>query len=432
MRRRTWMIWQPLSIGLAAAVVLIGVVLMWGTSFNIAGAVIAKGQVQASVTRTAVEHPNGGIVAQLFHQNGDKVSTGEILVKLDEDVLRSDLAVIEGELFEIFANEARLDATIAGTTRLSPDPLLLQAARSNAYYRGLIRRQQLQLDAYHTSIETEKRLLREQLAQIAEQISGEEAVLLSRKGLLEVFARQLALSEKLYNQKVGLVSDLNTAKNNVINTKGEIGVSTAKIAELKGRIAELEVQLNAKIQTEQKTSADKLNTLGQSRIRLRESRSAILRKLATLEVRAPIDGVVHDLKVQGLRSVVQPGQALMYIVPDVAPQTVTVRIDAADIDQVHLGQVAALRFVAFNRRSTPIIFGKVSNISADAFVDERSLALYYFAEISVPQMEIPRLGTNVLVSGMPVEAFITTESRSPISYVVKPLSDYFSRAFRDS
>jgi HlyD family secretion protein len=130
--------------------------------------------------------------------------------------------------------------------------------------------------------------------------------------------------------------------------------------------------------------------------------------------------------------VVQPGQAMMYIVPDVPPQTVTVRIEAADIDQVHLGQVAALRFVAFNRRSTPVIFGSLSNISADAFIDERSQALYYFAEIALQEAEIMRLGANVLVSGMPVEAFITTESRSPISYVVKPLSDYFSRAFRDS
>lgn len=432
MRRRTWTIWQPLSIGLTAAVALIGVVLIWGTSFSIAGAVIAKGQVLAAVTRTAVEHPTGGVVAEVFHQNGDKVNTGELLVRLDEDILRSDLAVIEGELFEIFANEARLEATLANTTKLSPDPLLIRAARSNSYYRVLIRRQQLQLDAYHASVETEKRLLREQLAQIAEQISGEEAVLLSRKGLLEVFAQQLTLSQKLYSQKVGLVSDLNTAKNNVISTKGEIGVSIAKIAELKGRIAELEIQLNAKMQADQKTLADKLNLLGQSGIRLRESRRGILRKLAMLEVRAPIDGIVHDLKVQGLRSVVQPGQALMFIVPDVAPQTVTVRVNAADIDQVHLGQRAALRFVAFNRRSTPVIFGKISNVSADAFVDERSQALYYYAEISVPAMEIPRLGANVLVSGMPVEAFITTESRSPISYVMKPLSDYFSRAFRDS
>lgn len=87
---------------------------------------------------------------------------------------------------------------------------------------------------------------------------------------------------------------------------------------------------------------------------------------------------------------------------------------------------------AFNRRSTPIIHGRISKISVDAFVDDRTQALYYFAEISVPEIEIPRLGANVLVSGMPIEAFITTESRSPISYVMKPLSDYFSRAFRDS
>lgn len=432
MRRRTWMIWQPLSIGLVAAVALVGVVLGWGTSFNISGAVIAKGQVQASTTRTAVEHPIGGVVAEVFRHNGDKVAAGEVLVKLDEDPLRSDLSVIEGELYEIFANEARLEAAITGVSELSPDPLLLQASETNPYYHRLIERQQLQLDAHYTSIRTEERLLREQIAQIREQITGEEALLLSRKGKLDVFDAQLGLTERLLSRKVGLIADLNTAKNNVINTRGEIGVSMAKIAELKGEIVELEVQLNAKLQSERKANADKLNGLGQARIRLLESRRAILRKLATLEVRAPIGGIVHDLKVEGLRSVVQPGQALMFIIPDILPQTVTVRVEAADIDQVHLGQDAALRFVAFHRRTTPIIFGKVSEISADAFIDERSQGLYYFAEIALAQTEIGRLGENVLVSGMPVEAFITTESRSPVSYVMKPLTDYFSRAFRDS
>nr|WP_298103266.1 HlyD family type I secretion periplasmic adaptor subunit [uncultured Shinella sp.] len=426
------MIWQPLSIGLLAAMALVGVILGWGTSFSIAGAVIAKGQIQAATTRTAVEHPSGGVVAKVYHHNGDKVVAGEILVKLDEDPLKSDLSVIEGELFEIFANEARLEALIAGAKTLSPDPLLIKASSTIPYYHRLIERQQLQLDVYHASIETEKRLMHEQVAQIREQIAGEEAVLLSRRGKLDVFNEQLAIAERLFSRKIGLVADFNAARNDVINTKGEIGISVAKIAELKGEIAELEVQSNAKLQSDSKTNSDKLNELGQARIRLMESRRAILQKLTTLEIRAPIGGIVHDLKVEGLRSVAQPGQALMFIVPDVLPQTVTVRVDAADIDQVHIGQDAALRFVAFHRRTTPIIFGKVFQISADAFIDERSQGLYYFAEIALSETEIGRLGENTLVSGMPVEAFITTDSRSPVSYVMKPLTDYFSRAFRDS
>jgi len=123
---------------------------------------------------------------------------------------------------------------------------------------------------------------------------------------------------------------------------------------------------------------------------------------------------------------------LMYVVPRDKPVSVAVRVDAGDIDQVFVGQNASLKFSSFSRRSTPVILGEVSNVSADAFLDQKTQKLYYDVEVSLPVDELKKLGDKSLISGMPVNAFITTENRSPLTYVTKPIMDYFDRAFRDS
>ena len=103
-----------------------------------------------------------------------------------------------------------------------------------------------------------------------------------------------------------------------------------------------------------------------------------------------------------------------------------------DIDQLQLGQTANLRFSAFNQRTTPEINGRLSRISADVSVDERSGENYYTARITMSPEDVAGLGDVTLVPGMPVEVFIKTGDRRVISYLVKPMSDQIMRAFRES
>ncbi|WP_230960966.1 HlyD family secretion protein, partial [Erythrobacter donghaensis] len=117
--------------------------------------------------------------------------------------------------------------------------------------------------------------------------------------------------------------------------------------------------------------------------------------------------------------------------PMFATEPAIVRVEANDIEDVHVGQSAGLRFTTFNQRSTPMINGKVSAISADAFRDEKTQTFYYFVDIRLTDDETKKLGSVQLLPGMPVDAFISTQERSPASYVFKPISDFFTLAFRD-
>src|SRR5262245_49981874 len=172
--RRSWTIRKPLGIGLVAVAILLGFLFTWGTTLNISGAVIAKGQVQVSSSRTAVQHPVGGVVAEILAQNGDKVRSGDIVLKLDDTQLRSELAAVEGELFEILANEARLVAELDDQKQLSPHRILREAAEANPELRVLMERQQRQLDSHYKSLDTQISLLEEQTRQIRDQAAGEE------------------------------------------------------------------------------------------------------------------------------------------------------------------------------------------------------------------------------------------------------------------
>ena len=121
----------------------------------------------------------------------------------------------------------------------------------------------------------------------------------------------------------------------------------------------------------------------------------------------------------------------MLIVPLAARLTVEARVPPSDIDQLRTGLTVRLRFTAFNQRTTPDLAGVVTTISADISSGQRTGASFYTARIAIAPEELAQLHGLKLVPGMPVETFIETHQRSVLSYLVKPLRDQMTKAFRE-
>lgn len=429
--RHSQTIRKPLSIGVGAMLALFGLVFLWGAVFDISGAVIGKGQVQASANRIAVQHPVGGVVADIRAANGDKVKAGDIVVELDDSSLRSELATVDGELFEILANEARLQAEVDDRGKLSLHPILTEAVANNPALRLLVRQQQRQLDDFYRSLGTQVSLLQKERGQVSDEATGVRAALAAKREELALLSDELARAEDNLQKGYVTKSVVTSLQKDVITAKGEVGTLAAKVAELQGKVAEQQLKTYATPLDVKELSADKLNLSRQQSSKLIETRADILYKLGKLDVRAPVSGMVFDSQILGPRSVIEAAKPIMYIVPETKPNLVIVRVEATDIEQVHVGQEAGLRFTTFSKRSTPMIEGRVTAISADAFRDEKKLTFYYFVDVRLDERELKRLGGVELLSGMPVEAFLKTESRSPLSYVLKPITDFFSKALRD-
>jgi HlyD family secretion protein len=175
-----------------------------------------------------------------------------------------------------------------------------------------------------------------------------------------------------------------------------------------------------------------LRELGPQSLEYAEKRRTLSEQIARLDIRAPVSGIVLGLQVTAPKSVIRAAEPILYIIPQDRPLVIVAQVSPIHVDEIHVGQPVRVSFPAFPSRTTPQLAGKLVNISADALSDSKTGATYYRAEISLDDGEMAKLGKDTLIPGMPVQAFIQTEERTPMAYLLKPFTDYFRLAFRES
>ena len=228
-------------------------------------------------------------------------------------------------------------------------------------------------------------------------------------------------------------SPVRSASGRAGSQRGQVGELAASAAEAGERISEIDVQIIT-MQTQRREDAiTELRDLGVQEIELRETLNSLTEQLDRTTITAPVSGIVYGLTVFAERAVLRSAEPVLYIIPQDRPLIIAARVLPLHVDQVEVGQNVILRFTTFDARTTPELFGEVLQVSGDSFTDEANQAAFYRAEIALKPGQIERLPENlVLIPGMPVEAYLSTEDRTPLAYLVKPLADYFNKAFRES
>jgi HlyD family secretion protein len=268
--------------------------------------------------------------------------------------------------------------------------------------------------------------------QIASQLEGITAQQDALAVQLELLQGELESLQDLLNKGLAQASRVLSLRREDASLQGRIGELKATRAENEGRITEIDLEI-LRLRTQREEEAiTQLRDLQSNAFELQEQRLNLLDQLSRLEITAPVTGLVFGLTVFAERSVIRPADPLLYIVPQDRPLLITGQIDPINVDEVYVGQDVTLHFTTFDARTTPEVFGTVSNISGDVFTDDVNGRKYYRIEMVLNEGEIGRLGGVALVPGMPVDAFIQTSERSPITYLVKPLMDYFNKAFRET
>jgi HlyD family secretion protein len=421
---------RHLVIGLAAIAVLVGGIGGWATTTEISGAVIAAGRLVVETDSKKVQHPTGGVVAEITVRNDDHVDAGELLVRLDETQARAQLAIIDSDLDELVAQQARLEAERDGAESVVfPDELL--SRRETLDIMELVSGEQRLFDIRRTAREGRKSQLWQQILQLKEEIRGIEAQKKAKESEIVWTKQELEGVRGLWKQNLVQFSRVTELERSAARLDGERGSLIASAAQAKRRISEIEIQI---LQIDQDFAADVASQLADiraERSRQVEKRIAVQDELTRTDIRAPSSGRVHQLAVHTVGGVIQPGETIMLIVPDRDALIVEVRARPQDIDQLSIGQVVSLLFTSFNRVTTPQLTGKLTRISPDVSIDERSGAPFYTGRVTIEPDEIEKLGGAELVPGMPVEAFIQTAPRSVLSYLIRPLSDRMQEAFRE-
>ncbi|SSC66263.1 HlyD family type I secretion periplasmic adaptor subunit [Ciceribacter selenitireducens] len=421
---------RHLAAGLLSAILFLTAIGAWAMTTSLSGAVIAGGFLVVEGNVKKVQHPKGGVVGELLVGEGRAVEAGEILLKLDDTVIRAKLDATKATLDQLYARKARLLAELGDASavevptalvgRLPPDgrDAIMQAERRLFADRRAERQGQ-------------KERLDGQAVQLEEQVSGLTVQMTAKQDEIALIGREAEAQDTLYAKNLTSLSQVLALKREAVRLNGEFGQLKAQIAATKARIEEIGLQ---KIQIDQAMRAEvstELRDLETREGELRSEEIALIEDLQRVDIRAPVAGVVHKLAVHTAGGVVSPAEGLMEIVPREAELVVRAQVRPDDVDQLAVGQPARVRFTAFNRNTTPEFDGKLVRVSADLEVDERTGAAFYRADIGVDKTDVAQHAGLELVPGMPAEAYVLTGDRNVLSWLMKPITDHAARAMRE-
>jgi len=424
---------RHLTVGLITLAVLIFGFGGWSVLANISGAVVASGKVEVDQNRQVVQHPDGGVVAEIPVDEGDFVEVGDILIRLDANEVQTELNIVEGELFEVMARRARLEAERDDSETVVFDPDLLSAAEARPEVQDLVDGQGRLFAARVATYSGEVEQLANLRGQIATQIEGIDAQQASLTRQLELIQSELTTQQELFDSGIATAGRVLELQREEARLTGSVGELTARKGEAQQRVTEIGIEILRRGTTRREQAITELRDIQFRELELSERRRALTQRLGRMDIRAPVSGIVYGKAVFSPRSVIRPAEPLLYLIPQDRPLIIATEVETTDVDQVFLGQEVILRFAAFNSRTTPEFTGRVTQISADVFTDETTGITYYRTEIILPEEELEKLPEGLaLIPGMPVEAFLRTADRSPLAYLLQPLTDYFAKAFRES
>jgi HlyD family secretion protein len=401
-----------------------------GAMTHVAGAVIALGSLVVESNVKKVQHPGGGVVGELLVGDGSRVAAGDMLVRLDPTEAQSNLSAVSKWLWELTARRARLEAERDDGETVEFPPDLQDESRDPDIARIMTGERRL-FELRREAKRGQKAQLRERITQLREEVAGLTEQAAAKAQEIEFVKKELGGVRDLYEKSLVPITRLTALERDAARLTGERGLLSATAAQARGKISEVELQI---IQLDQNLRSEVAKELADIRAKmgeLTEKKITAAEQLKRIDIRAPQGGVVQQLSVHAKGAVIAAGEQIMLIVPEEDALIVEVRLNPADIDKVEPGQRATLRFTSFNRQTTPELFGRISRIAADTIKDDKAGA-YYLVRVALDAGEVARLGGRRLVAGMPVEAFITTAERSMLSYLLKPLTDQASRAFREN
>lgn len=402
----------------------------WAATTELSGAVTASGSVVVDSNVKKVQHLTGGIVGELFVREGDRVRAGDTLVRLDETILQAGLAIYTKGLDEMRARKARLASERDGVDQLVVASEMIGGSRSVEFAAAIDSERKL-FDLRRSARQGQQSQLRQRIAQLDDEVRGYAALQQAKAEEIELIQRELVGVRVLWGKNLIQMNRLTILEREAARLKGELAQSIASSAQVRGKISEIELQI---IQIDQDLSSEVAKELREVDGKIGEfieRKVTAEDQLKRVDIRAPQNGIVHQLAVHTIGGVVSPADPVMLIVPEADFLSVDAKISPQDIDQLYVGQAASLRFSAFNQRTTPEIQGAVSRLSADVTSDQRTGQNFYTVRISIPPDELARLGNVKLLPGMPAEVFAKTYDRSVLSYFTKPLSDQIVRAFRE-
>ncbi len=423
--------WRGIAVaGYAVIILTFGVVGVWAAVAKLDKAVVAQGFVAVETNRKSVQHFEGGMVREIFIKEGDHVTKGEVLFSLKKVQAQANNDLVKNQLDSGLALEARLLAERDQKENItwpeefsgrSAEPLLARIMTDQIH----------QFQERHTSLEGQVSVLELRIEQLTMGIKGIAIEKDSTEKQVGYINDELVNLRDLGKKQLVPMTRVYAMERERTRLEGVIGHSIADTAKAQSSIGEIKIQIQQLRQKFQEDIASSLLDVRQKIADARERVTVAGDVLNRVEIVAPLDGTVQNLKVFTVGQVLRPAETLLEIVPDEEPLVVNAQFSPNDIDTVYGGQQAEIRFPAFHARDIPLMMGRIESISHDRLMDEQTRQFYFLGVIALGRSDIPEEYRSRIRPGMPAEVIVASGERTVLSYIISPLSESFRKSFRE-
>jgi HlyD family type I secretion membrane fusion protein len=421
-----------------AAVVAIVIFILgfgyWSASAMIAGAIITSGAFVATGENKVIQHLEGGVIRNILVHEGDTVEPGQVLVQLDDTAPKADMERLILRKMRSEAMEARLIAQIRGEAKVAYPPDLL-SRRGDPDIASIVNAQELTFEAWRRDVDTATAGLNDGISALKERLTAARVEKESTEKQIELVDEELSSKNELLPKGLIRKSEILALQRAKATLQGDLGRHIGEIGDSTDQIAKTEQQI---IGVRTNSAKEAVEQFHQVRADIADVRQRIRTQedvLNRVNIVAPVGGIVVKLRYHTPGGVIEPGKAILEIVPAKVDLVIEVRVRPQDIDHVKLGQEASIRMTALNRRTTPTLLGHVIYVSADVLPDDAQAIVgrdVYVVRVALDKKQHGTIREFRPKPGMPAEVYIKTSERTFFQYIIQPIEDSMSRAFRES
>ena len=433
----------PIFAGLAILVVWLGCFGVWAGVAPLNSAVVAPGTFVATGQNKLVQHFEGGIIREIAVKDGDAVEANQVLVRMDDTAADTKLRRLVIKKYRQLAMKARLEAEMSSSDTIETPAAFSETAR-DPEIKAIFERQRAELRARRASLATEESVLRKQIAGLEESIRGYQAQVQSTKDRIALFVEELKDKDSLLGQQLIRKSDVLALRRSEASLGGELGEYLGRIADSKERIAQANERIAQVHSTALRDAIKELRETEADLDDVEEQIRAAQDVVDRVDVRSPVRGIVVKRNFHTPGGVVSPGAVILELLPIGEERIIEAHVNPKDISHVSVGQQALVRLSALNQRITPMVGASVIYVSADALAEQVQVKTetrpdsdtrreFYVVRVRLDQDDIlRRMPEFIPTPGMPADVYIKTGERTFFEYIMKPVFDSFSRAFRET
>jgi HlyD family secretion protein len=420
---------RPALIGGGVVAAFAAAMTMWGTLAPISGAAIASGNLQVEGRRQSVQHPYGGVVRQLTVRDGARVEKGQLLIRLDDSDPRAKLDVLTADRDAALAARARLMAERDRSDAPDFDEGLRARSELSAVRQAMANETAMMAARKH-QFAAETAVLRGKIKELESQITGTQAQLAGTEKQRELLTDEMNGAQHLFAQGYTPKTRILALQREDARLQADIGAQQASIAGMQQQIAQNDLEIARVERARMSEITDQLRATENKLAELTPKIDAATDVMARTRITAPATGSVVGLDVFTEGGVIQPGARLMDIVPTDNPLIAAAKLKLSDINDVAVGHRAEVQLIGVNYIERPRLYGTVHTVSADRLTDDKSGQGYYAVEVALDPNDVKRSRID-LQAGMPAEVIVPTRPRTLFEYLLGPLRDEITRAFRE-